>query len=413
MATLPKLYGVTQHFDETRIEDVPGAVRAAFASIPELKNRVKPGMTVALCVGSRGIADLPVLVKTSIECLQGMGLKVFITPCMGSHGGGTAEGQVDLLDGIGISEKTMGVPIHAKMDVETLGQIPDGPGVYFSKEALAADLIMPIVRIKQHTRLVGEIGSGFCKMLCIGCGKISGAEEYHRFGVEKPLLPAALTVLEKVDKLFCGLCVVENGHDHLHTMRMVLPKDFVETDKELLRLARSFLPTIPLNKADMLIVENMGKDISGAGADVNVIGKWRRDGGKREPDFDIQAVLNITDVSHGNAMGMGNFDLATEYFRDKLDLNATYVNALTSTRFRAARLPMIMKNDQVLMDSVLQSRAEPENLSIIVITSTAELARLWVTENLLDGLKSNPKISIDKEPQAFSFDANGRMKPFK
>ena len=409
---LPKMYGVTQHFDNTRIDDVPGAVRAAFAGKPELKNRVKPGMTAALCVGSRGIANLTDLVKTTIECLQSMGLAVFITPCMGSHGGGTAEGQTELLDGLGISEKTMGVPIRAKMDVETLGQLENGPGVYFSKEALAADLIVPIVRIKQHTRLVGEIGSGFCKMLCIGCGKISGAEEYHRFGVEKPLLPAALTVLEKVDKLFCGLGVVENAHDHLHTLRLVLPKDFVETDKELLRLARSFFPTIPLPKADVLIVEKIGKDISGAGADVNVIGKWRRDGGTRTPDYDIQAVLDITDVSHGNAMGMGNFDLATEYFRDQLDLNATYINAMTSTRFRAARLPMILKNDKVLLESILQSRAEPDKLSMIIITSTAELARLWVTENLCDALNDNPKISIDKEAQEFRFGADGRMQSF-
>lgn len=409
---LPKIYGVTQLFDNTRINDVPRAVRAAFADMPGLRDRVKPGMTAALCVGSRGIANLPELVKTTIECLRDMGLDVFITPCMGSHGGGTEKGQTELLDGLGVSEKSMGVPVRAKMDVETLGRLENGPGVYFSKEALAADLIVPIVRVKQHTRLVGEIGSGFCKMLCIGCGKISGAEEYHRFGVEKPLLPAALTVLEKVDKLFCGLAVVENAHDHLHTMRLVLPRDFVETDKEFLRLARSFLPTIPLSKADVLIVEKMGKDISGAGADVNVIGKWRRDGGIRAPDFDIQAVLDITDVSHGNAMGMGNFDLSTEYFRDKIDFNATYINALTSTRFRAARLPMIVKNDKVLLENILQSRAEPGRLSMVVITSTAELARLWVTENLLEALKDNPKISIDSEAQEFRFDGNGRMIPF-
>lgn len=405
----PEMFTVTQHFDKTSIADVPQAVRKAVESQPEIGRRAKPGMSVALLVGSRGIANLPEIVKATIQCMRDLGLKPFITPCMGSHGGGTAEGQTELLDGLGVSEKTMGVPVRAQMDVETLGQIPDGPGVYFSAEALKANLIVPIVRVKKHTRLVGNIGSGFCKMLCIGAGKISGAQEYHRYGVEKPMRPAAEMIIQKVDKLFFGVGVVENALDKIHTVRAVLPNDFVEQDIELYALANSMFPSIPVTKSDVLIVEKMGKDISGAGADVNVIGKWRRDGGERTPDYDIQAVLDITDVSHGNAMGMGNFDLSTEYLRDQLDLNATYTNAISSTRFRAARLPLIVKNDRVLLETIINSRAEPEKLSVMVIESTAELEHFWITKNLSGQLKDNPKVSISDNPQPFRFDENGRM----
>jgi hypothetical protein len=249
-------------------------------------------------------------------------------------------------------------------------------------------------------------------MLCIGCGKISGAQEYHRHGVEKPLRPAAEIILQMGDKLFFGVAVVENALDKVHTIRAVMPEHFIETDIELLKLSRSMFPTIPIKRSDVLIVEKIGKDISGAGADVNVIGKWRRDGGERIPDYDIQAVLDITDISHGNAMGMGNFDLSTEYFRDKLDLSATFTNAISSTRFRAARLPLIVKNDKALLETIIGSRAEPDKLSVIVITSTAELEHFWITKNLFPTLQDNPAVSVSDTPQPFRFDDNGRMLPF-
>ena len=285
----PLMYRIQQRFDTTSIGDVPGAVRRGFSRLDIGKN-VQPGQRVAVTAGSRGIDNLTTITAAVVECIRNMGLKPFILPAMGSHGGATAEGQIKLLGELGITESSGGAPIISTMDVISLGRLESGAEVFMSKDALEADHIVVINRVKPHTAFRSEVESGLCKMLTVGCGKHEGALNMHKFDLAASIIPAARIILEKAPVL-CGLAIVENSADRTHTMSFALPEQFVEIDRELLELAWKFLPRIPLEELDILVVDEMGKNISGAGIDPNVVGFWRREGGPRKPDYGTIIVI--------------------------------------------------------------------------------------------------------------------------
>ncbi|WP_298030450.1 DUF362 domain-containing protein [uncultured Desulfovibrio sp.] len=407
----PLFWGVTRHFDTACLENPVQEVTRLFESFLPISSSILKDKTVAVCVGSRGIASLPVLVRTSIKCLKARGADVFIVPSMGSHGGGTAEGQKQLLEGLGITEEAMGVHIHPDMATTDICRLPNGPTVRFATEAFKADFVFPICRVKEHTILTGDVQSGICKMLVIGCGKHKGAKEYHKFDIAKTLVPSAEIIIDRIS-LLGALAVAENSYDKLYTMRLVGPKQFIETDKELLRIAKNTLPRLPFTELDALIINEIGKNISGAGADVNVIGKWRREGGPRIPDFRIMAVLGITPASHGNATGIGCMDIMPERLLHIIDYDAMRINVLTSGTFRSARLPLYVKDDRTVLDAILNSVPNSRAITMTRILNTLDLQRFWITEKLSSKITSDMHCTIDNNPQKCTFNKHGILLDF-
>ena len=406
----PLMYRIQQRFDTTSIQDVVAAIRREFSRF-NLEGKVQPGQRVAVTVGSRGINNLKTIVATVVECIRNMGLKPFILPAMGSHGGATAEGQVKLLNEFGITESSVGAPIISTMDVISVGRLDSGAEVFISKDALEADHLVVINRVKPHTLLRGEVESGLCKMLAVGCGKHKGALDMHKFGWAASISPAAQILLAKAPVL-CGLAIMENSLDQTHTVKLALPEQFIEVDKELLESARRLLPRIPLEDLDILIVDEMGKNISGAGIDPNVIGFWRREGGPRKPDYRTLIVLDLTHQSEGNAVGIGMVDLTTRKVIDKVDLKPTYTNALTSGVWRSVRFPIALENDRAVLETALSHVLDPHDVRMVRIVNTLHLENFWATEALLPELREQEGVIVDEAPLQLQFDDEGKLLSF-
>lgn len=404
---LPPLFQVHQQFPANSIADVPAAVRAQFEAF-DFAGRVRPGQSVALGVGSRGTHDLQELVLTSVQCLQELGLKPYITPAMGSHGGATGEGQVAVLRGLGISEQSMGVPIQASMEVVSLGRLDSGAEVFLAQDALAADHIVVINRVKPHTLFRSEVESGLCKILAVGLGRQKGASHMHRFDLAQTIVPAARLIRAQAPVL-CGLAVTENARGGSEHLRLVPPEEFVDNDRDFLRKAWELFPRLPVEFLDLLIVEEMGKDISGAGMDPNVIGFWRRQGGERRPDYKVLVVLELTPASHGNAIGMGMADITTERFLAQVDLPATYLNSITSGVFRSGHRPLALADDRQAIETALRAVADPSQARVGRIVNTHRLGTFWVSPPVAAELDGVPGLTVGDQPRSLRFDDQGRL----
>lgn len=403
----PSLYRVEQHFEQTSVVDVAAEVRRQFASF-QSGDRVTPGQRVAVCVASRGTHDLATLVKTTIDCLKEMGLDPFIIPAMGSHGGGTGDGQRMVLKGLGITEATMGVPVIATSEVVLLGRLDSGAEIFFARDALAADHLMVINRVKPHTAFRSEVESGLCKMLAVGCGRQRGALNMHKYDLGRTIVPAAEYILDKIP-VFGGLAVTETALGETHSIRLAHSDEFVKTDREMLKEAWGLLPRLPIDDLDILIVDEMGKNISGAGMDPNVIGFWRREGGERRPDYRCLMVLDLTAASHGNAHGIGMADLITQRLLDMVDRKATYVNALTSGILRSGRMPVPMDNDLQAVEQALNMLPRASDARVARIRNTSSLDSFWVSRVLLPELSAKPGLIVAESPLDLDFDRSGRL----
>ena len=404
------MYRIQQLFDTTSIKNLPGSIHREFSRLNGRKN-VLPGQRVAVAVGSRGINNLRTVVAAVIEFIRNMGLKPFILPAMGSHGGATAEGQAKVLNELDITESSVGAPIISTRDVSSEGRLDSGAEVFVSKDVLEADHLVVISRVKPHTLLRGEVESGLCKMLAVGCGKHKGALNMHKFGLAASITPAAQIILEKAPVL-CGLAIVENALEQIHIVKLALPEQFVEVDRELLKTARRLLPRIPLEDLDILIVDEMGKNISGAGIDPNVIGFWRREGGPRKPDYRTLIVLDLTPQSNGNAVGIGMVDLTTRKVMDKIDLKPSYTNAITSGVWRSVRFPIALENDRVVLETALSHILDPGHVRMVRIANTLHLENFWATEALLPELREQKAVIVDEKPLQFQFDDEGKLRSF-
>jgi hypothetical protein len=409
--TFPIFYQIKQRFDVTSIGDVAGAVREQFAGFNP-GDKVKPGQTVAVAVGSRGTHDLKILVATVVECLKETGLKPYIIPAMGSHGAATGEGQAQVLSELGISESTMGAPVVSNMDVISMGRVGSGAEVFFAKDAVEADHIVVINRVKPHTAFRGEVESGLSKILAVGCGRQVGASNMHKYDLSRTIVPAARLIIEK-NSVLCGLAVTENALGGTHSIRLARPEEFVEIDKLLLEEAWKLFPKLPLDDLDILVIDEMGKDVSGAGMDPNVIGFWRREGGPRKPDYRILIVLDLTQPSHGNATGIGMADLTTQRVIDNIDRKATYMNALTSKVLRSGRLPISLDNDRIVLETALDCVPDPESVRMARIVNTGSLETFWATGALLSELRAQEGIMVDDKPLELELNDEGRLLPFR
>ena len=407
----PSMYRVRQRFDVASIKDVAGAVREQFSAF-QLGPGVERGQKVAVGVGSRGTHDLAVLVKTVVECLRNLGLPPHVIPAMGSHGGGTGEGQAQVLADLGITEESVGAPIVSSMEVISLGRLDSGAEVFFAKDAYEADHLVVINRVKPHTVFRGDVESGLCKILAVGCGRQVGASNMHKFDLGRNIVPAAQRIIEKTSVL-CGLAVTENAAGGTQNMKLARPEEFPAVDAELLKEAWQLFPRLPLNDLDVLVVDEMGKDVSGAGMDPNVIGFWRREGGPREPDYRTLVVLDLTAASHGNATGIGMADLTTRALMDKVDLKATYLNALTSRVLRSSRLPICLDHDRVALETALEQVPDAQKVRMARIVNTMSLEVFWASEALLPELREKAGVSVDEVPLHFEFNSEGKLNSFK
>ncbi|UCF92212.1 MAG: DUF2088 domain-containing protein [Desulfobacterales bacterium] len=407
--TLPALYRIQQKFDVTSIADVAGAVRAEFAAF-DPGSRIRPGQKVAVGVGSRGTHDLKILVATVVECLRALQLEPYIIPAMGSHGSATGEGQAQVLAELGISEASVGAPIVSHMDVVSLGRLDAGAEVFFAQDALAADHIVVINRVKPHTAFRSDVESGLCKILAVGCGRQKGASNMHKFDLGQTIVPAAQMIIAKASVL-CGLAVIENATGGTHSLKLAPPQEFADVDREFLKQAWKLFPKLPLDDLDILLVDEMGKDVSGAGMDPNVIGFWRREGGPRKPDYRTLVVLDLTPQSHGNATGIGMADLTTRRMIDQIDWRATYMNALTSGILRSARMPIPCADDREALEVAFNRSPDLQGVRMARIANTGSLATFWVTDAVLPELRAQSHIHVDDKPRQLEFTDEGRLLP--
>ncbi len=406
---LPPMYRVRQQFDQPALSDVGAALNDRFRKHPFAAEAI-PGQSVAVAVGSRGIQRLPEMVRGVVDYLKSRQLEPFIVPAMGSHGGATAEGQVAVLARLGVSTQTMGVPVNGDVEAVPIIRLPSGGRVYFGRRLLAADHVVVINRVKPHTLFRGEVESGLCKMLAVGCGMPAGAAEMHRFGLAASIVPAAAAIMGRVSVLF-GVAVVENPAPGIHTIEVVPAADFAATDRRLLKLAWRLFPRIPVEKLDILVVDEMGKNISGAGMDPNVVGFWRREGGERRPDYHTLIVLDLTKPSRGNAIGIGVADLTTQRLVEKIDFKATQTNAATTGLFRSARLPLALASDRDAVSLAFSRVPDPQGVRLVRIKNTHALHTFWATAAVLPQLESDQRLDIAARPDQFRYVSGGVLPP--
>ncbi len=413
--TFPRICRIKQRFEGPTLRDIPGAVRETMRTL-HLQDKVKPGQTVAITAGSRGIANIDRITRTVVDELKALGLAPFIVPTMGSHGGATAEGQRKVLEHYGITEAAMGCPIRSSMEVEQIGEVKGMP-VFCDKNAWEADHIAVVARIKPHTDFSGEIESGLFKMMAIGLGKRRGAEHYHRSGQTHSYAEIFPLVGQKVlqtARVLFGLGIVENGYDQTARIRALLPKEFEEGEKALLRDAKAWMARLPFDELDLLIVDDLGKNISGAGMDTNVIGRPYIQKVLDRPKILRIFVRDITPESEGNAQGIGFAEMITRRLLDKIDYRATYINAITSGAPEAIRVPMTFDTDREAIQVALGmiGLTPPEEARVVRIKNTLNLVEMDVSEVLLPKVKAHDRLSVVTEPMPLAFDAQGNLPPF-
>ena len=401
---IPEMVKIRQIFNDDRIENMQEELSKRLKS-SGLLSRIEPGSRIAVTAGSRGITNISGIIRTIIDELKLTGAKPFLVPSMGSHGGGTAEGQLKVLRSFDITEKIMDAPIMSSIDTVELGTTQSGVPVYMGRNAYDADGVVVVNRVKLHTAFHDEIESGLCKMVAVGLGKQKSAETLHRLGLGKTIVESFRFAGQKIN-IICGVAILENAYDEISEIRVVPPEAFENTDKVLLKRCREIIPGIPVPVFDILIIDEMGKNISGTGMDTNVIGFWRRFGGEKNPDYSTLIVRSLTTESHGNAMGIGLADLTTRRLADSIDFNSTYNNAMTS-QWSLGRTPITLENDLECLHVALKKHEPPNTARIIRIKNTLELEELSVSINLLPALKEQKNIEIIGEPEPMRFDEDG------
>lgn len=412
---LPRMLRVRQKFAAPKVGDVALAVAGQFER-PEIRAGIRPGMTIAVGCGSRGIANIAVCVKAVIAQLKALGADPFVFPAMGSHGGATAEGQREVLEAYGITEAFVGCPIRSQMDVVELGRL-DGMPVCFDKLAAAADGVVLVCRIKPHTNFRARIESGIIKMLAIGAGKIAGATQLHTHGFDRfgELLPrVAQFIMERKNFLF-GVAMLENAADETAIIEAVTAATLQEREPALQAKAKELMPRICFDEVDVLIVDEIGKDISGSGMDPNITGRnLRFIDWEPRPLVKKIVVLGLTRETHGNACGIGLADVTTMKVYREMDLPSTYANVITSAYLDGALIPMLMNNDREAIAVAVKTtvRVKPAEAKIVRIRNTLSLIEIEVSEPLLPLVRANPALFDVLGPAApMRFDAAGKLAP--
>jgi hypothetical protein len=400
--TLPPLARVRQSIPQPQVKDIPGTIRRLVLE-SRLRERVPAGGTVAVGIGSRGVTGIAGMARAAVDTLKEIGYKPFIVAAMGSHGGATAEGQRALLAGYGVSEQAMGVAVKTDMETVVLGTNPVGLPIYFDRNAHKADGIVLINRVKPHTDFRAAHESGVLKMLVIGLGKREGASQVHKLGLRgvKEVLPAVGRFLVENTKFALGLAVLENAHDVPAEIVPLEPETILQVEPGLLEKARGLMGRLPFDQIDVLIVGELGKNYSGAGMDPNVIGRLMVE---TQPDFDKPsitrlAVLDVSDESHGNIVGVGFADLTTERLVSRLDPEAFRINVLTACFLERARIPITLSTDRDVIEQALETcwRIDPAEARMVVIPNTLEVETMWVSSPFEEEVRAHPHLTRETE----------------
>ena len=411
---LPKMAPIAQRFDSTHIEieAIPELVREQL-NRPEIACSFKPGMEVAVTVGSRGISNIALIIKSIADTLKSFGVTPFVVPAMGSHGGATAAGQRGVIEAYGVTEDYIGCEIRSSMETVEIGKTANGMPVRIDKNAYEADGIVVCGRVKPHTGFRGPYESGIMKMMAIGLGKQYGAEIIHAdgFGRLKEYIPLYGNAILDNAKVLCGLALLENAYDQTREIISLTPQEIREQEPELLNRAKSYMPRILFDACDVLVVDRIGKNISGDGMDPNISGRFPApyaDGGINAQRV---AVLALTEETHGNACGIGLADCTTRRLFQQMDLEQTYPNVITNTVVGEVKIPMIMENDKLAIQLALKSCNEIDRLHprIIHIHTTLDMEHIEISEALLEEASANPDIEILGEPKPFPFDEDGNL----
>jgi hypothetical protein len=415
----PKMLRVGQKFEAPAIDDIPGEIGLQVSRLG-LEKRVRPGQTVAVACSSRGIANYNTSVEATVNSLQQRGLEPFIVPAMGSHGAATAEGQKRVLEHYGVSEERIGVPIRSSLEVAQVGETEDGIPVFLDKLASEADYVVPINRIKSHTDFEYEVESGLMKLMAIGLGKQKGAATYHRailsYGYPQVILTVARRVLQSRKILF-GVGIVENGYGQTARIGVLRPEELEQREKELLKEAKRLEARLPFEEADILIIDEMGKDISGTGFDTKVVGRIHLPLVTREPEVPRVkriVVRDLSENSEGNAVGVGIADFVTRRLVDKIDLDALYMNAISGASPEQAKIPVTLKDDREALEVAIESIGliPPEKVKIIRVKSTKHLGEVDVSRAYEQELSDRDDLEIISEARPMAFDQDGCLEPF-
>ena len=417
MLLFPRMFRLRQTFDARRVTDISGEVSRQLDSL-KLNEQIRPDQSVAITAGSRGIAHIGQITRAVVDHIKGLGAKPFIVPAMGSHGGGTAAGQTQLLEHYGITPEKMGCELRASMETVIVDRTPQGIPVHFDKHASLADHVLIVGRVKPHSGFVGDVESGLHKMMLIGLGKHEGAKIYHRaiadYSFMEIITAVAASVIAKC-RVVGGLAIVENAYDETALIEAVSPARFLEREKELLKLATQWLPRLPFPFADLLIIDQIGKNISGTGLDTNVVGRKYNDHAGTDRDT-VRCkrifVRGLTDETHGNATGIGISEFTNQRTADAIDRKITAINCITGLHPTAAMIPIAYETDGEAISQALHTcgLVEPPHAKVIQIKDTLHLADVLVSEKYLDELSGRNDLERLSEPEEMSFDANGNLR---
>ena len=409
---IPQMAKIKQIFEDNSIRDIPTAIANEFSK-NEIASTIKPGMSIAITAGSRGVANIDQILKGIIDHVQKLGGKPFIIPSMGSHGGATAEGQLEVLASYNVTEKTMDVPIRSSMETVMIGHTPEGNSVYLDKIASQADGIIVVGRIKPHTAFRGTYESGLLKMMVIGMGKQKGAESCHMegFGRMAHNVETYADIIFKNARILFGIGLIENAFDNTCTIEAIPTNEIKKREKDLLREAKRLMPRIMFPKFDILVIDQIGKNFSGDGADPNISATYCTPYASGGPEFQRYVILDLSEETHGNAIGIGMADFATKRVYDKTDFDMTYPNALTATVVIGVRMPMILRNDRLALQAAIFcctgiDKTEPR---IVRIMNTSHIETLWISEPLVSEALTNKNIEIVQPAGEVMFDSDGNL----
>ena len=411
----PEMVKINQQLDEIKITDLDSHITAELDKT-QLATLLKPGSKVAISVGSRGITDIVTIITSVVNWIKAHGGDPFLVPAMGSHGGATAEGQTQILEDYGLLETKVGAPIVSSMEVNHLGETRSGIPVMLDQNACNADHIIVLNRVKPHTEFHGKIESGLMKMIVIGLGKHEGTIMAHRYavkyGYERTLTEIGLHALKNAP-ISLGLAIIENGYGQTAQITGVEPETFLEAEKRLLDIARNKTPKLPFDELDILIVDECGKEISGTGMDTKVLGRIMNiyEEELNNPKITRVILRDLTEKTHGNAIGVGLADFVTRKVADKIDYSSTYINSVTAITPEKARLPIVCENDREAVDFAIATAGpvDLDTVRIAWIKNTSKLSEMWISQGLMNEAKKKNEINILSDGCPMQFDGAGNL----
>jgi hypothetical protein len=410
----PKLYLAKQTFARPRVEAIKSTVYQELEKLG-IKKRLPKGAKVAITAGSRGINRIVEMTRITVDYLKENGFEPRLIAAMGSHGGGTAEGQREILNSLGMTADAVGAPVLVGAETVEVGKTAQGLTAYINRHVLDVDGVIVLNRIKGHTALVGDMQSGLTKMCVVGLGGPSGAQQFHSLGIRE--LPACLreigTILIEKTPILGGLAIIENGFEETAHIIGVEARKFIEEEPKLLATAVKLMPLLPADKLDILVIEEMGKDYSGTGIDTTVVGRFRVKG-EPEPETPFIkriVLLDISEGSHGNANGIGLADLVTDKLVSKVDLKSTYLNVITTGFVQRCFTPLHFPSERETIEMAIASlgRIAAKDLRLMIIATTLHLEKVYVSEALVAELKTRPGVEVAAEPVALEFDAGRNL----